>query len=68
MSQLVTTKAASEVLGVHIYTVQRWVREGKFSYVAMGTRPIYLLDLDKFLRDNYQVRHRNSLTYKRKST
>jgi excisionase family DNA binding protein len=46
------TKDAALKLGVHQYTIQKWVREGRIDFIKLGSRPIYLVDIEAFKRKN----------------
>ena len=50
MERLLEPKEVSELLGIHLDTVRRYLREGKIKAIKLGNRwRIRESDLDKFL-------------------
>ena len=48
----VKVDVAAQVLGVHKVTIVRWLHEGKFEYVAVGNRPFYYINVEKYLKEH----------------
>ena len=56
MSILMSSSKASEYLGISIWTLYRWTKEGRVPYVQLGRRKLFdISDLEQFI-ENHKIK------------